>query len=365
MFNPQRLTFARKRRGLNMTQFARALGVDLRSVSGYEKGEFEPKEERLLQIANVLGFPSQFFTLNDAPEISPDTASFRAMSKMSASKRDMALSAGGIALLLNQAIEARFTLPAIDLPDMSREPMPEEAADALRRHWGMGEQAIKNMIHLLESKGVRVFSLAIDTQEVDAFSMWRDDQAFVFLNTQKSSERSRFDSAHELGHLVIHKHGEQRLDGAQIIERQADAFASAFLMPRASVLAYAPRMPTLEQLLKLKHIWGVSVAALNYRLHNLGLTTDWHYRELAIQIARSGYRKAEPNSMDRESSQIWNKVLKGLQAEGVSKKEIAAELNLPVGDVDDLIFGMIDAAPIDQGLQKRLVASKPALRRIK
>lgn len=340
MFNPQRLKIARARRGMNMTQLAKELDVDLRSVSGYEKGEFEPKSDRIERISKVLRFPISFFMLGDIPEVSPDTASFRAMSKMSASKRDIALSAGSIALLLNEAIESRFVLPAIDVPDLSREPTPEAAAAALRRHWGLGELPVKNMIHLLESRGVRVYSLVLDAEEVDAFSLWRERNPFVFLNTRKSNERSRFDCGHELGHLVIHHHGEQRVDGSQMIEREADAFAAAFLMPRASILGYAPRMPTLDQLVQLKRVWGVSVAALNYRLHQLGLTTEWHYRELAIQIARKGYRKAEPNSLPRETSQVLGKVLTGLRSEGVTKEKLAEELCVDVGEIDDLVFGL-------------------------
>ena len=54
---------------------------------------------------------------------------------------------------------------------------------------------------------MRVFSLAENTKNVDAFSCWRNDEPYVFLNTFKSTERSRFDSAHELGHLVLHRHG--------------------------------------------------------------------------------------------------------------------------------------------------------------
>jgi Zn-dependent peptidase ImmA (M78 family)/DNA-binding XRE family transcriptional regulator len=361
MFNPQRLAFARKRRGMNMTQLAIAIGIELRSVSGYEKGEYEPKQDRLELIAQVLGFPVSFFLLPDLPELAPDAASFRAMSKMSAAKRDIALSAGSIALLLNQAIEARFTLPRADLPDLSREPNPEAASSALRRSWGLGELPIKNMIHMLESKGVRVFSLAISAQEVDAFSLWREDQPFVFLNTRKSSERSRFDCGHELGHLVIHKHGEQKLiDGSQTIEREADAFSSAFLMPRSSVLGYASRTPTLESLIQLKKIWGVSVAALNYRLHYLGLTTDWHYRELAMQIARQGFRKEEPESAPRETSQILGKVLAGLRDEGVSKSEIAKELHVSVGELDDLVFGLaVTALPGGRQSPCSLSRSRP------
>ena len=96
MFNPQRLTFARKRRGMNMTQLARTLNIDVRSLTGYAKGEYEPRDERLEDIARVLRFPVDFFLQADIPEVAPDTASFRAMSKMSAAQRDVALSAGSI-----------------------------------------------------------------------------------------------------------------------------------------------------------------------------------------------------------------------------------------------------------------------------
>ena len=342
MFNPQRLTFARKRRGMDKTRLANALGVNLRTITGYEKNEFEPKPEVLGRLVDVLMFPKEFFFQGDIEELSPMTASFRSMSKMSASKRDIALSSGAVALLLNKAIEERFTLPPIDLPDFSREPTPEAAAAALRRHWGLGEQPVKNMIHLLESKGIRVFSLAIDAQEVDAFSLWRENQPLVFLNTNKSSEHSRFDSAHELVHLALHRHGElKKLDGSQSIEREANAFASAFLMPPGSVRSYALPFPTLAQLIERKKIWGTSVAAVNYRFHQLGITSEWSYRDLCIQIARNGYRKTEPETMQRETSQVLAKVFASLREDGIQTTHIADELRVSVDDLDQLVFGLV------------------------
>jgi hypothetical protein len=60
-----------------------------------------------------------------------------------------------------------------------------------------------------------VFSLALDAAEVDAFSMWRQSTPYVFLNTKKSAEHGRFDAAHELGHLVLHRHGSPRVRADQ------------------------------------------------------------------------------------------------------------------------------------------------------
>lgn len=336
-FNPSRLTFARKRRGMTKSKLASLIGVDLRSVTAYEKGEFNPDPESRDRIAKALRFPVEFFDGEDLEELSPDSTSFRAMSKMTAAQRDMALGAGAIALLVNKWIRDRFELPCTDLPDLSHEGNTEVAADSLRRYWGLGELPIKNMAHLLESKGVQLFSISIDAREVDAFSMWRNESPFIFLNTKKSAERSRFDSAHELGHLVIHRHG-----GPQgiIAEREANTFASAFLMPRSSILAKAPRVQTVDQLIKLKAYWGVSVAALAYRMHGLGLITDWNYRTICVQITARKYHINEPRPLPRETSQLLSKVFKALREDNVPKENIANDLHVSKEEIDQLAFGL-------------------------
>lgn len=336
-FNPSRLTLARRRRSFNKTKLAQLIGVEPRSITAYESGEFAPDADRVTKLAQVLRFPEAFFFGEDVEELTPDVASFRALTKMTAGQRDSALGSGSIALMLNAGIERRFELPAAQLPDLSREGGPEAAAMALRDQWGLGELPVKNMIHLAESRGVRVYSLSIDAVEVDAFSMWRQDTPFMFLNTQKSAEHSRFDAAHELGHLVLHRHG---VPQGREAEHQANAFASAFLMPRASVLAHAPRLASLDHLIKLKKIWNVSVAALTYRLHALGVLSDWQYQSLYVELSSRGYRKKEPDPSPRETSQILAKVFAALRQENVTRSDIAEELDVGVEEIDQLVFGL-------------------------
>jgi Zn-dependent peptidase ImmA (M78 family) len=193
-------------------------------------------------------------------------------------------------------------------------------------------------VHLLESKGVRVLSLAENSKRVNAFSLWRDDKAYAFLNTLKSAENSRFDAAHELGHLVRHQDG--KVTGREA-EDQANQFASAFLMPHADVLAVLPRVNYLEQIVQAKKRWRVSVAALNYRLHKLGITSDWKYHDLCIQISQHKYNVNEPNEIERERSIVWQKVMQAPWSEKTTQKDIARELDLPLSEVDTLIFGIL------------------------
>ncbi len=87
-------------------------------------------------------------------------------------------------------------------------------------------------------------------------------------------------------------------------------------MPRSSVLGYAPKFISIDALLQLKKIWGVSISALTYRMHRLGLLSEWQYRELFMQISQRGYRKAEPDSLPRETSQVLAKVFAALRSEG-------------------------------------------------
>ncbi|MFD3796180.1 ImmA/IrrE family metallo-endopeptidase [Streptomyces californicus] len=127
------------------------------------------------------------------------------------------------------------------------------------------------MVHLLEAWG-GVFSLAPDYADVDAFAVWQGQSPFVFLNTMKPVERGRFDAAHELGHLVMHG-SDHQCTGPEA-ERQANDFASAFLMPASSVLGRMPAGAHVDQVISGKRIWKVSAMALTYRMHDLGLLTD-------------------------------------------------------------------------------------------
>ena len=114
-----------------------------------------------------------------------------------------------------------------------------------------------NLVHLLEAKGIRVFSLAGERgKQVDAYSLWCDRTPFVFLNTMKTPEHGRMDAAHELGHLVLHRHGGTHRRGRDV-EMDAHQFGAAFLMPAASVRSVVPRLmaPTMPQLIQLKLNW--------------------------------------------------------------------------------------------------------------
>lgn len=342
-FNPTRLDLARRRRGFTKGKLADEAGVSTRILTAYERGDREPSEQTVTKLATTLNFPVTFFNGDDIEEPSLDGVSFRSLSTMTARQRDQACGAAAIAVQLDDWIRSRFELPAPDVPRVSDDD-PEAVAEAVRFAWDLGQRKAPNMVHLLEAHGVRVFSLVQECAEVDAFSFWRGGIPYVFLNNQKSAERSRMDAAHELGHLVMHSHGGP---SGRPAEDQAQTFGAAFLTPRRSVLADAPRGATVAQILKAKRRWNVAAMNLAHRMHRLGLLTEWQARSAYIQLGRMGYRDGEPVGIEREASQILPKVFSALREEGMSRSDVARELHVPVEELNRAAFGLTVARDPD------------------
>lgn len=336
MFNHRRLLLARRRRKMTARALASAVGVSPVTISRLENSANDPEEATLHALARALDYPVEFFSGPDFDELPAEAASFRSLSAMTARERDAALAAGSIAYLFGDWVAERFNLPRVDVPVLGADAAPEAAAHFVRAHWGLGQQPVTSMVGLLEAKGVRVFSLNEDTQNVDAFSCWRNDQPYVFLNTFKSTERSRFDAAHELGHLVMHRHGTPQ--DSREAESEADQFASHFLMPHDDVASRIRFVAGLDELIYAKRRWGVSVAALNYRLHKMGVISDWQNRTFNIEISTRGFRRTEPEGLPPEGSLVWPQILTALWGERLTRDHVASALCLPEEELSGLLF---------------------------
>lgn len=338
MFNGDRLKIARQRRKLSGKGLAELAGITPVTVSKIENGH-QPEDYVVSKVAAALSYPREFFFMSSPDVLDVDTVSFRSLKKMSSAERDASLAAGSLGVALYDWIDHRFNLPRPDLIDLSKErDHPESAARLLRQHWGLGERPIGNVLKLLESKGIRVLSLSENTRNVDAYSFWRGDKPYIFLNQEKTAERSIFDSAHELAHLVLHHHAGAKTD--RDAENQADQFASAFLMPEGDVINETAHVFTTRQILAKKYRWKVSAMALSYRMHKLGLISEWNYRSICIELGKLGYRSAEPEGIARETSTVMAKVLTALWSKRLTKQNIASDLCVPMEEIETLIFGL-------------------------
>jgi Zn-dependent peptidase ImmA (M78 family) len=85
------------------------------------------------------------------------------------------------------------------------------------------------MIALLERHGAIAARVSFETEKMDAFSVPYEDRPVVVLCADKrKKDRSRFDAAHKLGHLVMHGSGDS--PPTTTMEDQANWFAAGFLI---------------------------------------------------------------------------------------------------------------------------------------
>lgn len=347
MINPDRVELVRKRFGLTKSGFAEALGVDRRTIQRFEAGEYDLPEGSFAKLCEFSEFPREFFWLPSPEFPNPDTVSFRSLRSLTAGKRDAAIAASALAFEFDDWVASEYERPDHDLIQAD-DVTPAAAAMQLRAYWGMGLRPIGNVVNLLESHGIRVFSLVEETRHLDAYSFWRNDKPYIFLNTTKTAERSRYDACHELGHLVMHRHKGSSHPSA---EDEANEFASAFLMPPEDLRAETTWGMTLTELIRAKKRWGVSVSALNRSLYKIDRLSEWAYR--GNYIALNKYLKElrdrdlavdEPEPMPRETSQIWAKIFRDLWSRGIPLVRVAKRLHVPERQLNDLLFG-IAAAP--------------------
>ena len=338
-FNPDRLELARKRRGMTKVALAAEIGVTSRNLRRYQVDGLQPKMDCVEAMSLALDFPTDFFFATSLDEIMPDNVSFRSLSRTPARIRDIITAKCTLTLDLSEWLESEFQLANPVVPRYQVDDV-ELAAEDVRHRWVLGIQPIDDLLRVLERHGVHIFSLGNTSTDVDAVSFWNEGIPYIFLNMGKTPERTRMDAAHELGHLVLHAHGGHIRD--RNAEQEANAFASAFLMPERGVVAGVHRGATIAEMIRLKRIWKVSLASLTYRLHRIGVLTRREYTSRFIEIGRNDFRKREPDGMEHwEMSSVLGKMFKALRDSGTPLWKIAHDLHVYIAEVYEMVYGLV------------------------
>jgi Zn-dependent peptidase ImmA (M78 family) len=247
---------------------------------------------------------------------------------------------------LTEQLAQHVRLPTLDLPDLGGKVTdPRAAALAVRDAWNLAPGPLPHLVRLLESKGIVVAVLSFsDAGRVDAFSTAAGDRPTVVLTADKSSAlRTRFTTAHELAHLLLHA---DVIPGDIRHEREADAFAAEFLMPAAVITAELPTRVDLPALLGLQQRWGVSVPALLYRCRELGTLSEASCKRAMMRVSRLGWRTREPGGNPPiERPALLPRAFDLATSRGVTIDTLAEALQLPAGTVRTLL-GLTDDRPV-------------------
>lgn len=308
-FIPSRLIEARELKGMTRKALAEQLEISPTTLSNYEMGRTVPTGN-IDELSSALDVPSGFFYLTGREERSYGAPFFRnaisARTKKSHTslKRFTKIAYDQIDWIGRDIEFPEFNLPQSekDIEDSSFDmDFIEKMAKETRTALGVGDGPVLNLCALLENHGVLVIrNHSLDGHKYDGFNQIINNRPLVILSSKNKTHtyfRERYSLAHELAHIVLHSHlqEEEALNPKKLklIEKQANDFAGAFLLPKVSIIRDVGKL-TLQNLIPVKSRWRVSIAAIIMRLYSLGLIDDDRKTSLMKQLSFQGWRTREP-----------------------------------------------------------------------
>jgi len=298
-FNPEMMILARDLAALTQGQLAALAGISQAEVSKIESGVRVPTEEQALLLSKHLKCPVEFLYLPDSVKNFGSACVYhrkRQSTTQGVLRRILAM-------VNKRRIQLRRLLNSIEISDNLFPRMdvdeyqggPSEIARALRAAWKLPPGPINNLCDAIENAGGIVFRFDFETNKVDAVSQWVPaSPPLFFVNSTTPADRMRFSLAHEVGHIVMHQLPTDDM------EREADRFASEFLMPAESIAGQLSDV-NLPRLAALKPYWKTSMAALLKRAGDLGTITDRHKNYLWFRMGQQGFRSREPVEIPMEN----------------------------------------------------------------
>lgn len=286
------IRLARLFNGLSLAELGEKLDKSKQYLSRIETG-VEPVSASLEQaLVEHLDILPEFLRKVDPMPLTEEQCHFRKQLTTKVALRQYARARGEMLKRLVCVLDEYLELPEYNISEVdpiSAESI-ERGAEACRIAWGLGWGPISNVIRVAENAGAIVMQVSGLANEVDAVSFATRRPVIALNNKGRSACRARFGVAHEIGHFALHI---GVLTGDRLTETQANRFASAFLLPRASLLSESHRALrgtriNWDYMSELKLRWGVSKAALLYRGRQLGVFTDDQVRAGYITLNRHG-----------------------------------------------------------------------------
>lgn len=354
LFSPYRLQVARQARGFTKSDLSKRLEMSAAALSQFELGQNRPSPASIERLSSVLNFSPSFFSTGTVlstadqadDEVVDSYGHFRSLRSVSATRRRQVLTVAHLLRDVTAFLETHVKLPELDVPHHDAESPEDIASVAAEVRAELGADSagpIEDVLRLLERRGIVCARYPMDAADVSAFSVTMERRTFLVLKEQREAkrDRDRFSSCHELGHLVMHQSGQALASKA--LERQADIFASEFLMPRESIRDELPSKVDWPRFLRLKQRWGVSMAALLYRSKSLDIMPETTYVQAVRTMNVRGWRKNEPGTVAAiEAPRLLSAAF---SVTDFTEADVSAATGWPEDMVSELFAESTDARP--------------------
>lgn len=325
----------RAAKSLTQPQLATQAGISTGQLGNIERGQAEPRIDTIYSIASALGVGL------DALLMEPkqlNSVRFRANKVVKF--RDRITTEVAAKLENYNFLENILGLEIDSKPTEIRDNLknhckaknrPAKAAEICRRIFGLSDnEPIRDICGLLEQNGIKVIRFEYKRNDFFGLSVGEADGGpAVIVNTWEriSVERWIFSAVHELGHLILHQDafdfGITEEDDQQ--EREADSFASHFLMPEKAFeieWVESKGLPIIERVLKVKQMFFVSYLTVLKRINDhIDLNPFEIFAKLWHRAGRESLAKhREPNGLP--DSAFKEDRLAGMVCDAVEKELI-------------------------------------------
>jgi Zn-dependent peptidase ImmA (M78 family)/transcriptional regulator with XRE-family HTH domain len=342
---PERIREAREARGLTLEGFADALTVSRQAIAQYETGQISPSGDTMARIIALTAQPPAFFATTRSRASGGIFPFWRSLKRMEQHHRRRISRRLEWAYDIALFIESFIHLPDVNLPSIPVEAEHiddediENAAEAVRDFWGLGRGAIGSLMAILEVNGVLVVREKVECSDMDAVSCWQGGRPFVLCSAEVTSgPRNTYNLAHELGHILLHAGVEVNSRNIDRIEKQANRFAGAFLLPRET-FGRDVLSTSIGYFKELKKRWGVAISAMAYRSKDLGIISDNQHAYIMRQMNALKIRKVEPldDAFPIDSPSILAASIQMLIENGVQTgSQIEQAIGLNLADIESL-----------------------------
>lgn len=333
-FNADMLDLARGARGMTQAEVAQAAGVTQAMLSKVENRLVQPSAEVGERLAKALGFPVAFFYQQERtlgfPHYHHRKRAVLGAKSLARIHAIINIRRQHIAKLLRSfGGDVVKPIPSIDLD--AREVGPADAARMVREYWMLPRGPVENVTAAIEAGGGMVVVSDFGTPLLDGISFRAEGLPPIFvMNSEVPGDRYRFSLAHELGHMVMHGIPG---DNDEKMERDADEFAAAFLMPPVEIRPHLIP-PSIEKFGRAKPYWKVSIKAMIRRARDLRLLSPDDYKRFHVAYSKAGYSRGEPFPLEREAPTLLPRMVEfHLQELRYSVAELA---KLLLAEEDDI-----------------------------
>jgi Zn-dependent peptidase ImmA (M78 family)/transcriptional regulator with XRE-family HTH domain len=281
---PERIREAREARGMTAEVFGEAIGVTRQAVAQYETGQTSPSAIVFGEIISVTRQSPRFFTEARGRKTGEFRAPFwRSLKRMELPERVRLSRRLEWTADIVDYVDGFLELPGIDLPQVEWDAEKgnaddiEDIAARVREHWKLGLGPLHDVSSILEYHGVVLVREHVACDDMDALSRWQSGRPYILYSADVTSEN------------------------LPRLERQANRFAGAFLLPRAAFSSEVIST-SIAYFKRLKSRWGVAIAAMVYRCKDLGILNESQVKYLWRQMNSQGIRKKEPGDEDFQQS---------------------------------------------------------------